>query len=213
VPRPRFAKLDPEKKDRILTAAAQEFAAHGFDGASLNQILERAEISKGAAYYYFDDKADLFATVVQHYWDETIGEVDFSLAELTAVNFWDRLEAVYRQQFQQQGDKPWMLGVVKAAGKMPPEMLLGGPLGDMIGQIMGWLLATLARGRELGVVRDDLAPDLMLALVAGIDNAADQWLIEHWPHLDTDEREKAVAQIFDVLRRALAPGREEKRNN
>jgi hypothetical protein len=84
-------------------------------------------------------------------------------------------------------------------------MLLGGPLGDMIGQIMGWLLATLARGRELGVVRGDLPPDLLLALVTGIDNAADQWLIDHWPHLDADEREKAVAQIFDVLRRVLAP--------
>lgn len=207
MPRPRFEKLAPEKRDRILQAAAQEFAAHGFDGASLNQILERAEISKGAAYYYFDDKADLFATVVQHYWDETVGQVHFSLAELTAANFWPRLRALYGQQFQQQGDKPWMLGVVKAAGKMPPELLTSDPLGKMIGQLMGWLLLTLARGRELGVVRDDLPEDLLLALVAGLDNAADQWLVDHWPRLDAAEQEEIVDQIFDVLRRVLSPER------
>jgi AcrR family transcriptional regulator len=205
VPRPRFEKLALRKRERILEASAHEFAAHGFDGASLNRILERAEISKGAAYYYFDDKADLFATVVRHYWDETLGQVDFSLAELTATNFWDRLEAVYRLQFQQQGDKPWMLGVVKAAAKAPLEVLAAGPLGDMIGQVMGWLLATLARGQELGVVRDDLPQDLMLALVAGIDNAADQWLIEHWPKLNPAQQEEAVAQVFDALRRVLSP--------
>jgi AcrR family transcriptional regulator len=36
-------------------------------GASLNRILEQAGISKGSAYYYFDDKADVFLTVVQRY--------------------------------------------------------------------------------------------------------------------------------------------------
>ena len=66
MPRPRFAKLDPAKKEAILTAALEAFASHGFDGASYNQIIEKAGISKGAMYYYFDDKEDLFATVVRH---------------------------------------------------------------------------------------------------------------------------------------------------
>ncbi len=62
MPRPRFNKLAPEKRERIMEAAAKEFAAYGYEGASLNRILEQAEVSKGAAYYYFDDKADLFVS-------------------------------------------------------------------------------------------------------------------------------------------------------
>ncbi len=50
MPRPRFYKLPEEKRERILEAAAKEFVAHGFEGASLNQILTAAGISKGAAY-------------------------------------------------------------------------------------------------------------------------------------------------------------------
>jgi AcrR family transcriptional regulator len=45
---------------------AQEFANYGFEDASINRILENAKMSKGAAYYYFEDKADLLATTVQY---------------------------------------------------------------------------------------------------------------------------------------------------
>ena len=57
MPRPRFQKLAEEKRHHLLETAAKAFAAHGYEGASLNQILEQAGISKGATYYYFDDKA------------------------------------------------------------------------------------------------------------------------------------------------------------
>ena len=49
MPRPRFNKLSAEKRECILEAAAKEFAAHGYDGASLNRILDETGISKGAA--------------------------------------------------------------------------------------------------------------------------------------------------------------------
>src|SRR5437868_13029147 len=66
MPFPRFHKLPQEKRERLLDIAAQEFATRGFEDASVNRILERAQMSKGAAYYYFEDKVDLFFTVVQY---------------------------------------------------------------------------------------------------------------------------------------------------
>jgi AcrR family transcriptional regulator len=66
MPFARFERLDPEKRTRLLKAAAQEFAKHGFADASINRILDRAQMSKGAAYYYVADKADLFAATIQY---------------------------------------------------------------------------------------------------------------------------------------------------
>ena len=60
--RPRFRNLDRETRHRILETAAVEFASRGFEGTSLNQLIDRLGISKGSFYYYFDDKADLFTT-------------------------------------------------------------------------------------------------------------------------------------------------------
>src|SRR5260221_3577930 len=84
MPFERFEKLAPAKRERILEAAAQEFAANGFEGASVNRILERAQMSKGAAYYYFADKADLFGAAVL-YASERIHLADMA-GDLAALN-------------------------------------------------------------------------------------------------------------------------------
>lgn len=50
MPRPRFHKLPPAQQQAILLVAFDEFATHGFTGASLNRIIEAAGVSKGSMY-------------------------------------------------------------------------------------------------------------------------------------------------------------------
>ena len=44
----------------ILTAAKTEFVTHGFKGASIKRIAERAKIPRANIHYYFDDKTALY---------------------------------------------------------------------------------------------------------------------------------------------------------
>jgi AcrR family transcriptional regulator len=46
-------------KQQILDAAVRLFAEKGFDGTSVQEIVERAEVTKGAMYHYFSAKDDL----------------------------------------------------------------------------------------------------------------------------------------------------------
>ena len=39
-PRPRFATLPSDKQTPLLSAAAEEFAQRGYEGASTNRIIE-----------------------------------------------------------------------------------------------------------------------------------------------------------------------------
>src|SRR5215475_6981545 len=98
MPFPRFHKLEREKRERLLEVAAQEFAMYGFEDASINRILERAQMSKGAAYYYFADKVDLFFTVVQ-YCNERLKLLDLEVdpATLTSETFWPSFAELHRQ--------------------------------------------------------------------------------------------------------------------
>src|SRR5689334_10432777 len=98
MPRSRFDKLPAEKREKLLRIAAREFGTHSYKDASLNRILEQAGISKGAAYYYFDDKADLYRTVVEYYISQLTPETQFELAQLSAESFWPTLVEIYRQQ-------------------------------------------------------------------------------------------------------------------
>ncbi|WP_031071013.1 TetR family transcriptional regulator [Streptomyces sp. NRRL WC-3742] len=52
-------------KERILTAAAAEFAAHGVAGARVDRIAASARANKRAIYDYFGDKDGLFAAVLE----------------------------------------------------------------------------------------------------------------------------------------------------
>ena len=203
MPRPRFYKLSAKKRERILEASAKEFSANGYEGASLNRILDEAEISKGAAYYYFDDKADLYATTVLHYSQELISVVNPTQFE--AATFWDELTAVYRHQFTSYAERPWVFGVVKAGGSLSLELGTEGPLVELWQQAQFLLVQLLRRGQELGVIRTDLQEELMLSLVVAVDAAHDRWLFSHWSDMSPADLETAAIRIGDALRRLLSP--------
>lgn len=52
-------------KEDIEDAALDLFCRKGFDGASVDEITALAGITKGALYYHFKDKNELFFTVCQ----------------------------------------------------------------------------------------------------------------------------------------------------
>ncbi len=59
-----FDRIPEDKQTRILTAAAEEFAAKGFNAANINLIAEEADVSVGSIYKYFDSKSDLYLEVM-----------------------------------------------------------------------------------------------------------------------------------------------------
>ena len=150
MPRPRFLKLDPERRRQILETAAAEFSEHGFRHASLNHVISSLGLSKGVFYYYFDSKADLFAAVVDLVWDLLVPSRDFDLATLDAASYWPRVEALLGVNLALFGAHPWLTGISR--------MLLNPPRGTGIDKAMAeklalghaWMEALIRRGQELG---------------------------------------------------------------
>lgn len=60
-----FRHLPPDKQERVLTAALEEFADKGYHQASLNKVVAQAGIAKGSIYQYFPNKEGLFAFLFQ----------------------------------------------------------------------------------------------------------------------------------------------------
>lgn len=53
-----------EHADALFAAAVAEFAAQGYEQASLNTILRHAGMSKGQFYYHFDGKQALYLALI-----------------------------------------------------------------------------------------------------------------------------------------------------
>lgn len=54
----------PGTRDRLLAAAAAEFAARGFDGAKVDRIAAKARVNKAMIYYHFGSKALLYREIL-----------------------------------------------------------------------------------------------------------------------------------------------------
>lgn len=63
---------DPGKRAAILEAAKRLFIAHGYEGASMDQIAADARVSKLTVYSHFGDKDSLFTAAIIDKLDEQV---------------------------------------------------------------------------------------------------------------------------------------------
>jgi AcrR family transcriptional regulator len=81
-PRRRAAR-QAERRQAILDAALDEFAARGFAATRLEDVAARAGVAKGTIYLYFPDKESLFQELVRTFLSPVIGTlIDGHLADL-----------------------------------------------------------------------------------------------------------------------------------
>lgn len=69
-----FNKISEEKRQKILNVAIAEFSERGFESANVNSIAQKAGISVGSIYKYFENKENLFLTVI-HFAVEKLKDV------------------------------------------------------------------------------------------------------------------------------------------
>lgn len=203
--RPRFANLDLDTRYRILETAAEEFAARGYDGVSLNQLIDRLEMSKGSFYYYFDDKADLFSTVADLAWAIVLPAGELDLESFDAENFWPSLERLMQDARERIRANPWLVGFTRLMYDPPDIAGVRESLAEKFDQARQWQAELIRRGQKIGSVRVDLPAELLQALLVGADEAGDRWFVENWDRLGEEEVERLFGEVFAIFRRMLEP--------
>lgn len=58
------------KKDVILEVAMQLFSENGYDGTSMDDIAQKASVTKSLIYYHFKSKEDLLDTIIGNFFNE-----------------------------------------------------------------------------------------------------------------------------------------------
>lgn len=202
----RFENLDPDRQQRLFDGAAEEFEAKGYEAASLNRILARSGMSKSSLYYYFEDKADLFTTLVERSIAYLFREIGgFDPEALTAETYWSALEALLRRAIALMNENTWYVKLGRMFYRLrgnPKESATTGRAFQAAGQ---WIGVLIARGQALGVVRTDLPDTLLIDSAVGLGEALDRWSVAHWDDLDEEGRLQLASDQIDLFRRMLAP--------
>jgi TetR/AcrR family transcriptional regulator len=139
-----------EIRQRILDAAAEVFAEHGFGGAGVDEIARRAGVNKAMLYYHVGDKAALFGEVVK----TNIALIGRAVADAVSASIEprERLRAIPRAFARAALERPFlpqlMLREIAGGGpNIPAEAL------SQIAKIMGVTKAVLEDGLARGVFR------------------------------------------------------------
>lgn len=178
MPLPRFHRLPAERRDQILDAAAEEFGAHGYSAASMNRIIDAAELSKGAMYYYFDGKADLWATLVDSVFEQ-LGPVDAAMTiAATPEEFWLAFRGMYDEALVVFGDVPRVGHMMRAMTRSSQieEAMQVLALAEGMEGLRASFTRVLTHGQAIGAVRDDLEVDRLIEVVLALNTITDRWL-------------------------------------
>jgi len=146
----RRAPGAPTTRDRILAAAAEEFAARGFDGAKVDRIAVRARVNKAMLYYHFRSKTALYQTILLDRFGRVARAVEAvreqgGSPEIQLRRF---IEALAGTAFTQPQFPPMWLREIADGGRH-----LAPPIVSEMGRVVGTLGAILADGHAAGVFR------------------------------------------------------------
>lgn len=203
--RPRFQNLDPEKQESILAAAAEEFAERGYEGASINRIIDRSGMSKGSVYYYFEDKADLFSTTFQHSVERIAQEAGWPAIEVVSADeYWDTLLELTHRSVAFATRNEWWIRLAHSWHRLAAQAPESASLAPVVEMGRDWWRRIIVRGQELGLVRDDLPTDLLVAIAMGADQGGDRWMMDRWEELSEDELDRIVNVRVDLVRDMLS---------
>ncbi len=204
MPRPRFARAPADKREALLDAAAQEFAAHGYDDASVNRTLLAAGFSKGAFYYYFDDKPDLAAAVLErecgrylHLWTEL-------KKPKKPEDFWREIHRVLERGTAELKAKPGVridaLVRIGTAISRNPE-LAERMMTPAFREATAKLAAFWKQGQDAGAVRVDLSVTTLLAILQDIKLVLVRAILPHDRTPTADELVAFGELHLDLVRR------------
>ncbi|MFP4153046.1 MAG: TetR/AcrR family transcriptional regulator [Alkalispirochaeta sp.] len=144
-----------ERRLEIITTARDLFVARGYDGCTVNDIIEAVGIAKGTFYHYFSGKEALLHALVEHLTGDIMARVNV-IAEDRTRSALDRLTAYFRESVVVKAQNRETMLVVLYALYRPENTMLRIGILERSAQLIAPVLAHMIRdGVEEGEFRVD----------------------------------------------------------
>jgi AcrR family transcriptional regulator len=185
-------------QSRLLDAAVSLFAEKGFDATSVQEIVERAAVTKGAMYHYFKSKDDLLYEIYHGLISRQLADLDrivaagLSPADTVRAVIVDLVEtttarlaeaAVFAQEMHKLADEP--MAALRGQRRRYHEGLR-----DVV-----------ANGQAAGAFAAVASAETVTLIVFGIVNQLPQWYRPDGPKTPR----QLADEIADFVLAAQAP--------
>jgi len=190
----------------ILEVAEQLFADRGFDAVSINDIAQRAGVSKANIFHHFKSKEGLYMAVLKAACEHSaraLDEVESALTDGPKA----RLESFFSRHLQALLAHPRSARLIQREllengserGKQLAEEVFSGHFSRLVGLVR--------EGQEQGLLHRDFDAALLAFLLVGANVFffETRSVLEHLPEVDFGESpDRYSAAVFALLSRGFA---------
>jgi TetR/AcrR family fatty acid metabolism transcriptional regulator len=176
--RSRPSQVRPEKgdkRDALLRAATDTFAARGFFNSQVADIARTAGVAAGTVYLYFRSKDDLLISIFEKTMKEAIEAGRQTIGELADPVA--KLRAIARLHLDRMGrDRP--LAIVFQVELRQSTKFMERFSATYLREYLGIIRDVIAAGQASGAIRKDINATLAAKLFFGmLDEMATNWIL------------------------------------
>lgn len=186
-PAPKTRMSGQQRREQLIGVARGVFAERGYEAASIEEIAERADVSKPVVYGHFAGKERIYAAVV----DRDVSRLREQIL--------DALDAPHPRQMVEQAAQAFLRYIEENADgfrilvRDAPDGLSSGSLSSVIGDIAANAEELLASQFRQRGYESAMAPLYARALVGMVALVGQWWLEERTP-----DREVVAAHLVNL---------------
>ena len=190
-PSPKLDRTD--KRDALLRAAIDTFAARGFFNAQVADVARAAGVAAGTVYLYFRGKDDLLISIFERTMKEAIADGRRSVDALTDPV--ERLREIARLHLGRLG-RDRALAVVFQVELRQSTKFMERFSSTQLREYLGIIRGVIADGQARGVFRGAISPTLAAKLFFGaLDEMATNWILSRRKYTLASEAD-AIVELF-----------------
>jgi AcrR family transcriptional regulator len=197
---------EPGARQRLLDAALEMVGAHGLSALSMDDLADRAEVSRATLYRLFPGKSALFTALVNTYspLEPVIGVLTAMQDQPPELVMPEIARTVYRTTYGRGADRTGLLRALffEVSGLAPDtEEAARQAIGKVVGAAVVYLTTQMSEGRLR-----PMHPMLALQSFIGpiVFHVMTRAAAERVLGLDI-EGEKAVTELAEIWLRAMKP--------
>jgi TetR/AcrR family transcriptional regulator, fatty acid metabolism regulator protein len=182
-----------DKRDAILRAAIETFAARGFFNAQVADVARTAGVAAGTVYLYFRGKDDLLISIFERTMKEAIEAGRRSLEGRAQPM--ERLREIARLHLERLG-RDRDLAVVFQVELRQSTKFMERFSATYLREYLGIIRDVIAEGQSKGVFRKQINPTLAAKMLFGaLDEMATNWILSRRKYSLVAETD-AVIDLF-----------------
>ncbi len=203
----RVVKERTARRNEILDVAQQLVFEHGYEDMTVQDILDRLQISKGAFYHHFDSKEGLLEALLERMIEEVSLVIEPVIADASLPAL-DKLQRVFDRASRWKVErKDYLLAILRVWYADQNSIVRQKMFSKTLARAGEWFTVIVRQGIQEGVLAPpypELVGGLILTIMESMGNAVAELLLAPDVSVrDLPRLEMTIAAYTDALEAVL----------